>query len=444
MDPSPSHARRMALRESDQVRMTASNDFPIDKYYQVTDRLYAALSLAVEDRRLDDAYVLGIRFATFSVDILPKHTCYKRQQQTLRRRNAARVERVLQIVESVVERMDAEEIVKMQQEKQRQEEEERKKAQLQEEEKLKKQQQQEDEKRREEDEKRRKVDKTTKARQEMERSALAKLAAMTRKDREQQTNQQANTAQRKQDVAENRNDEHSQVTKKCEERKRLALEQKRAAEPAEKPTFQPPSSSNQYSERPLGLRRDEERTIELLQETIARQEDRINDITGVKIPALLCKAKTKLAAGHRKEAMHCVYLKRKWDRNVELLKAGIFRMETHILRLEAAAEDREVAKLMKAATDAMQTIQADVGIVEVDDMNRVMAEMAQGVQNDDLLFDEEELMSELMEEDSATLQISDEGVSALPGSQDLLTLPSVPSDDLPDAKKPSLLKPVVS
>lgn len=415
-DPSPSHARRKALREADQGRavMTVINTFPIEKYYDALERLYNVFSVAMDERRLDDAYVLGIRFATFSIESLPKHCSYKQKQYTtLRLRNAQRVEEVLQKIESVAERMDAEEKVKQQSRKQEQL--------IKEEEKRKKQ---------EEKEKRQILEKTKKERQEIEQSALAKLDAMVQ-TRKKQEKEKEESKQKRADAARKKQEE----AKKWEE----AEAQKLARQQREQAAHHNEKESSIISKTPR-RHYEEERVIELLQKTIASQEEHIKVIQEVKIPALLRKAKSKLAAGQRKEAICCVYHKRKWDNNVDVLKAGIFKMETQILHLESAAEDREVAKILQAATDAMQTIQADVSGVDVDDMNRVMAELAKGVEHN-FMFDEDELLSEL--EESTSSSFIDQEVSVLPGSQDLLSLPSVPSADMPDVKEPKqgLLKP---
>lgn len=441
-DPSPSHARRKALREADGGRAvtTVISTFPIEKYYNATERLYDAFSVAMDERRLDDAYVLGIRFATFSIESLPKHCSYKQKQYTtLRLRNATRVEEVLQKIESVTERMDAEEKVKQ---RQRQEqlfvEEEKRKE-------------------REVEEKQLSMEKTKKERQEIEQSALAKLDAMMQ-TRHKQEKEQEEAKRKKADAARKNQKEAKKQAHKAEAT--LAQEGKRSvAEGAEKLAQQRREQAAHHNEResitsktalrhhhkPPGLRTEEERTIELLNETIARQEERIKDIQEVKIPALLRKAKSKLAAGQRKEALYCVYRKRKWDHNVDVLKAGIFKMETQILHMESAVEDREVAKVMKAATDAMQTIQVDnLSGIDMDDMNHVMDELAKGVEHD-MMFDEEELLRELMEESTSSSSRMNQEVSVLPGSQDLLSLPSAPSANMPDVKEPaaSLMKPVV-
>lgn len=85
---------------------------PIEKYYHMADRLLTAFNLALDERRLDDAYVFGLRFATFSLEGLPKHSGYKSTRCKMHRlKNSRNVEDVLNKMASVTTRMDAEEIV---------------------------------------------------------------------------------------------------------------------------------------------------------------------------------------------------------------------------------------------------------------------------------------------------------------------------------------------
>ena len=85
---------------------------PIEKYYHMADRLLTAFNLALDERRLDDAYVFGLRFATFSLEGLPKHSGYKSTRYKMHRlKNSRNVEDVLNKMASVTTRMDAEEMV---------------------------------------------------------------------------------------------------------------------------------------------------------------------------------------------------------------------------------------------------------------------------------------------------------------------------------------------
>ena len=121
MDPkyAPSRGRRRALREADgtpvdatkasNAMMVISEKIPVETYYDASDKLLDAFNQAFDDRKLDDAYVLGIRFATFSIDILPAHSAYQ-SQKALRLANVQNIRNVLDKVEQVASRMDDEEM----------------------------------------------------------------------------------------------------------------------------------------------------------------------------------------------------------------------------------------------------------------------------------------------------------------------------------------------
>lgn len=182
---------------------------------------------------------------------------------------------------------------------------------------------------------------------------------------------------------------------------------------------------------PLGMNIDEKKTIKLLRETVVKQERRLKITEEIKIPKLLEKAKQKLSQGERKPALYCVAQKRRLERDAENLKNAIFNMETQILLLESAVEDREVAEAMKAAADTLETmhagIQADDGM---DDLTRAINEVSQTMSHD-IMLDEEDLLSEL-QEDYSKEDIKD----IIPGGESILSLPSVPSTEMPESSKP--------
>ena len=124
---SPSYARRQALRQADVSNsIQVLDSYPLSKYFDIAQRLLDVFQEAVDKRRLDEAYVYGIRFAAFSVEALPKHTDWRREKNDYaqpKRRNAKQVEKVISMMEIIKQRMDAEELIL--QEKQRVEEEER-------------------------------------------------------------------------------------------------------------------------------------------------------------------------------------------------------------------------------------------------------------------------------------------------------------------------------
>lgn len=607
--------------------MKVISTYPIEKYYNAADRLFVSFQQAFDDRRLDEAYVLGVRYATFSLESLPKHSGYKSKYKTMRLKNARQVNEVLQKVESLTERMDAEEKVKQQEDQKRQQK------QKEEEERIEQQKQQ---KENEEEERinqmKRKLDLQRKeeSQKNVENSARAKLsklaALMKKSDKEQPkealvkndrtTDEQPNgeaikksddkdaaelraaekaseekaAAQKaavekeaaeklaRQEAIEAKAQQEQEGKKREAEEALLAQERQRLAEQAEKldrqhkeraereemetmnflrkeaeqaekeaeeqeaeqvlaaivlsqedqrlakerkkneeaarsatiadlsatvkkasdketlhpelhetakpkastksglsmmanlfapiqdlisppqptPTFvvmpgkpateresrkpkerpptkkecqepnQQPLTKLQYK-KPKGLRPEEERTIEVLRRTIVKQEARLKETEEVKIPALLREAKAKLTLGERKAAAGCVARKRRLVKDVDMLKGAIFTMETQIMLLDSAVENREVAKAMKAATEAMESLQVDVSSVDVNDMNRVMDEMAQGIAND-VMLDEDELLSEL----EGTYAENDPDLSLL-DSHTMLSLPVVPANDMPTA-----------
>ncbi len=112
----PSHSRREMLkaREANKVP-PISNLTPIDRYYDVADKLKELFESNMDDHHLDHAYVYGIRFAKFSAEALPQHDYYKaprRELQTLRKKNQTDLKAVISALEKVVELMDLEELEK--------------------------------------------------------------------------------------------------------------------------------------------------------------------------------------------------------------------------------------------------------------------------------------------------------------------------------------------
>lgn len=111
--PSAERRKRLKEREAREGKklMKVSDSFPIEKYYGMSERLLQAFHQAVDERRLDDAYVFGLRFATFGIESLPKHSQYNHPHfKRLKGKNARHVDEVLKKLESVAARMDAEEL----------------------------------------------------------------------------------------------------------------------------------------------------------------------------------------------------------------------------------------------------------------------------------------------------------------------------------------------
>ena len=111
---SPSEERRKALKATEANKiLKISNLTPIERYYDVADKLKQRFESSFKEHNLDNAYVYGIRFAKFSTDALPHHDYYKVSRtnlKTLRQKNRKELVEVLNALEEVVQLMDLEEL----------------------------------------------------------------------------------------------------------------------------------------------------------------------------------------------------------------------------------------------------------------------------------------------------------------------------------------------
>ena len=107
----PSQARRERLKTQPPC---VSNFFPIETYYDKAQIAYDAFQEAFRDpKKLDEAYSLGKRYASFCVDAIPTHNYYGLpKNKNNREKHEKQVKTVLDLLEEVVDRMDAEEIQK--------------------------------------------------------------------------------------------------------------------------------------------------------------------------------------------------------------------------------------------------------------------------------------------------------------------------------------------
>lgn len=441
----------------------------------------------------------------------------------LRKRNAQRTQQVLTQLEAVTARMDAEERLKEQQRQRRlQQQEEERKHQLERQKKREQAEAEEEERKRleilqqeykkEQQEKIRleeKSKKNARHQQAVKNSALAKLASLQQQQQKSAsslsdptsalaattttTNGRAGTKDVNNDVTSTAQAKLSALRKSSQgstEREMAAsalledTQSKATSMRATGPQQQQPQQQNhsqqqrQQQQHQLQQQRDdkaddvndffnpvkdlskeEKQTIDLLQQTIARQEARIQDIVQVKIPAWRQQAKAKLAAGQRKEALHCIYHKRRWQRTVDFLKESIFQMETQILHIQSAAQDREVENVLQAAKDAMQAIHETRGLADSDAVENAMNEIGQGgllpasLSEDDALLEHgddgdddvnvEDLLHEILaEEESADNAVASAKAAGSSSSMDLaswlpkdvlslLALPSAPTESKP-------------
>jgi len=127
----PGYDRRQQLRDAGDGVPTVSNFFPIERYYDASDKVHQSFEMAVQSRQLDNAYVYGRRYSNFYVKGIVKHDYYLSKNSQVRRNQAnKRVDDVLTKLELISELMDAEELEKEEEKKaliQRQKEERKKK-----------------------------------------------------------------------------------------------------------------------------------------------------------------------------------------------------------------------------------------------------------------------------------------------------------------------------
>lgn len=110
----PSAGRRRQLREADANSgsiPTVSNFFPIERYYDASDKVLQSFQSAFENGRLDEAYVYGMRYSQFCMEGIRKHDYFNSHKYKSRRvEMGLRVTEVIGKLEKVAELMDAEEM----------------------------------------------------------------------------------------------------------------------------------------------------------------------------------------------------------------------------------------------------------------------------------------------------------------------------------------------
>ncbi|CAJ1941417.1 unnamed protein product [Cylindrotheca closterium] len=112
----PSSNRRNHLKEADGSSgnaITVSNLFPIDRYYDASQKVLNAFQVSFEEKKLDDAYVYGMRYSRFCVNEITKHDYYKATKFNQKRAVMNKqVTEVINKLEIVADMMDAEEVIK--------------------------------------------------------------------------------------------------------------------------------------------------------------------------------------------------------------------------------------------------------------------------------------------------------------------------------------------
>ena len=146
----------------------------------------------------------------------------------------------------------------------------------------------------------------------------------------------------------------------------------------------------------------------------------------------------KMAKGDKKGALFAMKLKKQHEAELDKIQNVKMTLETQVIHLESAEQNRETISAMKQGTSTMKNIRNEVGIDKVDDiMDEIKEEMelAEEVNNaisqpvDPFMEDEDELLAELEGLETADL----EAELLRPPAQmvDNLSLPSVPASKLP-------------
>lgn len=127
----PSKSRRDALKRHERPPIVLSNLCPVEKYYAAAEKVLRQFKDHLARSELDEAYIIGLRFALFATVSLPSHDYYtspKGELIRLRLQNRKDAQWVTRGLERIVEVMDRQEIEKQKEEaerlkKQREEEE---------------------------------------------------------------------------------------------------------------------------------------------------------------------------------------------------------------------------------------------------------------------------------------------------------------------------------
>mmetsp|Transcript_27261 Transcript_27261/g.75206 ORF Transcript_27261/g.75206 Transcript_27261/m.75206 type:complete len:283 (-) Transcript_27261:304-1152(-) len=106
----PSDLRRQQLCHHWSNIPAVSDSFPIERYYEVIDKVYDSFQSAFTSNNLDEAYVYGKQYCAFCSEAIPKHRSYSAANSNpLAWKHHTQVRQVLQLLEIVVQKMDVEE-----------------------------------------------------------------------------------------------------------------------------------------------------------------------------------------------------------------------------------------------------------------------------------------------------------------------------------------------
>merc|ERR1712038_1157050 len=175
-------------------------------------------------------------------------------------------------------------------------------------------------------------------------------------------------------------------------------------------------------------------TIIKLKSEVENQEKR-EEVTRRKIDQMVAQAKEKMAKGDKKGALYAMKRKKLHDAELTKIENVKMTLETQVINLESASQNKDTFIAMKEGKNAMAKIRDEVGIEQVDElMDDIREEMEQAQEISDaiaapvdpLATDEDELLAELEQMGADDLE---EQLLSTP------TLPSVPNAKLPAHKK---------
>jgi len=105
--PRPSDARRKALAAEISLP-TVSNFFPIERYYDAAQTLFdSVMQTKYDDKQLELCYVYAKRYCMFVLEAIPDHHYYgTAKYRMLQKKHTLQVQKVLDMLEGLVDRMD--------------------------------------------------------------------------------------------------------------------------------------------------------------------------------------------------------------------------------------------------------------------------------------------------------------------------------------------------
>jgi len=161
------------------------------------------------------------------------------------------------------------------------------------------------------------------------------------------------------------------------------------------------------------------------------------EVTRRKIDQMVAQAKEKMAKGDKKGALYAMKRKKLHDAELAKIENVKMTLETQVINLESASQNKDTFMAMKEGKNAMSKIRDEVGIDKVDElMDDIREEMEQAQEISDaiaapvdpLAADEDELLAELEQMGADDLEAE---LLSAPG----VSLPSVPNKKLPAHKQ---------